>query len=64
MKDDAAMIYAELATHDDWEERGEKSYEAKDLRAEYRKLIYTPEAVKMIEAFTFTAKPKAKKAGK
>ena len=64
MNDDAAMIYARLNHRDEWEERAEKSYDANDLRDEYRKLMYSPEAVQMIESFSFEAKEKARKADK
>ena len=53
MKNDPAFIYAKLNRHDEWEERAEKSYDATDLREEYRKLMYSPEAVKLIREFVF-----------
>ena len=61
MNDDAAMIYAKLSRRDEWEERAEKSYDANDLRDEYRKLMYSPEAVKMIESYSFDAEKKLRK---
>jgi len=61
MNDDAAMIYAKLNRRDEWEERAEKSYDANDLREEYRKLMYSAEAVKMIESFSFEAEQKLRK---
>ncbi|MEX2300585.1 MAG: hypothetical protein WD733_06595 [Bryobacterales bacterium] len=64
MNDEAAMIYAKLNRRDEWEERAEKSYDANDLREEYRKLMYSPEAVRMIESFSFEAEQKLKKTGR
>lgn len=64
MNDGAAMIYAKLNHRDEWEERAEKSYDASDLRDEYWKLMYSPEAVQMIESFSFEPKKKARKAFK
>lgn len=64
MNDDAAMIYAKLNRRDEWEERGEKSYDAADLRDEYRKLMYSEEAIRMIESFSFETEEKVRKAAK
>ena len=52
MTNDPAFIYAKLNPgYDKWEERVEKSYDLVDLREEYRRFMYSPEAVKMIEDF-------------
>jgi hypothetical protein len=64
MNDDAAMIYAKLNHRDEWEERAEKSYDASDLRETYRRLMYSPEAVRMIESFRFDTKKKVRKVGR
>lgn len=51
MKNDPAFIYARLNPRDEWETQPSRSYDAKDLRREYRKMYYTEGAIKMIEEY-------------
>lgn len=63
MKNDPAWIYAQLAPPpDDWVDSPSPSYDAADLRAEYRRRYYSLEAVAMIEAFDESTVAKVREA--
>lgn len=65
MRDDPAWIYAQLAPPPDgWLDSPSPSYDAADLRAEYRRRYYSPEAVAMIEAFDGATVAKVREAVK
>jgi hypothetical protein len=50
MKTDAAMLYAQAALGDEWEQQEKNSDDVEQLRQQYRSLLYSEKGRALLEA--------------